>query len=73
VYGLTWSRVALIFYYDGIQMGHKTGGYISDLFGKLQMVTLNLDVGGDYYGNPDLATLQTGTMQVDWVKVFTPP
>ncbi len=73
VYELIWTQDALTFYFDGLQVDQKTGGYVPDLFGKLQMVTLNLAVGGDYYGNPAPSTIVTGIMQVDWVKVYTAP
>jgi len=49
----------------------KTGGWIPNFYRKSERVTLNLAVGGGFFGNPDPSTIQTGTMQVDWVKVFT--
>ena len=51
----------------------KTGGYISNLFGKTERITLNLAVGGNFFGqpNPSAESIIPGTLLVDWVKVFT--
>jgi hypothetical protein len=48
-----------------------TGGYIPDLFGKQERITLNLAVGGDFFSRFDASKIQTGSLSVDWVKVFT--
>ena len=50
------------------------GQYVDDMFGKTQNIALNLAVGGDYFKNPNLPNpddIVTGSMYVDWVKVFT--
>ncbi len=71
VYELVWSQSSLQFYFDG-QLAHtNTGGYVSSLFGKTERVALNLAVGGDFFSNFNPSLIQTGTMYVDWVKVFT--
>jgi hypothetical protein len=41
------------------------------LFGKTERITLNLAVGGFSFQTFTLRLIQTGTMYVDWVKVFT--
>ncbi len=70
VYEVIWEKNTLTFLLDGQIVDPKTGGYIPNLFGKKERVTLNLAVGGDYLGNPPANTIVPGTMQVDWVKVF---
>ncbi len=70
VYELIWEKNSLTFMLDGQIVNTKTGGYIPNLFGKQERVTLNLAVGGDYLGNPPASTIVPGTMLVDWVKVF---
>jgi hypothetical protein len=49
----------------------KTGSYIPNLFGKTERIVLNLAVGGDFFTNLDPAQIVTGTMYVDYVKVYT--
>ena len=72
VYELEWAQNSLTSYLDGKQVEVKTsGGYIPDMFGKTQRITLNLAVGGSFFSNLDPAQITTGTLQVDWVKVFT--
>jgi beta-glucanase (GH16 family) len=71
VYEVIWQKASLTFLLDGQVVDTKTGGYVSDLFGKAERVTLNLAVGGDYVGNPPAGNIVPGTMLVDYVKVFT--
>lgn len=71
VYEVVWEKNALSFFLDGQLVVAKSGGLIPNFFRKTQRVTLNLAVGGGFTGNPDPGSIQTGTMQVDWVKVFT--
>ena len=71
VYEVIWSKNSLIFYLDGQIVDSKTGGYIPNFFRKSERLTLNLAVGGGFFGNPDPSTIQTGSVMVDWVKVFT--
>jgi beta-glucanase (GH16 family) len=74
VYYVEWTQTALKYYIDGVLVDTKTGGYISDLFTKSERITLNVAVGGDFfkYITPafDPSLIRTGTMLVDWVKVF---
>ena len=70
VYELIWSQNSLVFMLDGQVVDTKTGNYVSNLFGKKEKIVLNLAVGGNYFSNLDPAQIQTGTLQVDWVKVF---
>jgi len=71
VYEVIWEQNKLTFMFDGKVVDEKTGGYVPSLYGKLQRLTLNLAIGGDYFGNPDPSTIEPGIMYVDWVKVFT--
>ena len=70
VYELIWAQNSLTFLLDGQIVDTKTGGYVSNLFGKKEKVVLNLGVGGLFFSNLDPSLIQTGTLQVDWVKVF---
>lgn len=79
VYEVIWEENSLTFMLDGkvirtLANTSQYGEYVSSMFGKTQNIVLNLAVGGDYFKNPNLpnpADIVTGTMYVDWVKVFT--
>lgn len=71
VYECIWSQNSLSFLFDGKVVDTKSGGYVPNLFGKKEKVVLNLAVGGNFFSTLDPAQIQTGTLQVDWVKVFT--
>jgi beta-glucanase (GH16 family) len=72
VYEMIWEQTKLTSILDGTVVEVKTsGGYIPELFGKQERITLNLAVGGAFFSRLDPSKIQTGTMQVDWVKVFT--
>jgi beta-glucanase (GH16 family) len=71
VYEVIWSQNDLKFYFDGVLVKTNSGGYVPALFGKTERLTLNLAVGGNFFSNFNPSLIQTGTMYVDWVKVFT--
>ena len=71
VYEMIWAQNTLTSYFDGQLVETKSGGYIPNIFGKAERITLNLAVGGNFFTNLDPAQIQTGTMYVDYVKVFT--
>ncbi|GAA4450684.1 hypothetical protein GCM10023189_11670 [Nibrella saemangeumensis] len=85
IYEVIWTKDALTFYLDGVQVAKNTGSYVPNLFGKKQKVTLNLAVGGNFYynftgtnANPTVQEIEDRrlatdnyTMLVDWVKVYT--
>ena len=71
VYEMVWAQNTLSSYFDGVLVETKSGGYIPNLFGKTERITLNLAVGGNFFTNFDPSQIQTGTMYVDFVKVFT--
>ncbi|MEO6219001.1 MAG: glycoside hydrolase family 16 protein [Ginsengibacter sp.] len=70
VYEMIWSQNSLQFLFDGQVVDTKTGGYVSNLFGKKEKVVLNLAVGGLFFSELNPSQIQTGTLQVDWVKIF---
>lgn len=71
IYEVIWEKNALTYYLDGQIVDIKTGGNIPNFFRKSERIILNLAVGGSFFGDPDASAIQTGTMEVDWVKVFT--
>lgn len=77
VYEVIWEKDKLTYLLDGAVVDTKTtqgegGEYIPAFFGKNHNVTLNLAVGGEMFGeNLDTSTIQSGTMYVDWVKIYT--
>jgi beta-glucanase (GH16 family) len=71
VYEVIWEKNKLTYWLDGQIVVTKTGGWISDFYRKSERITLNLAVGGGFFGNPPPSSIVTGTMQIDWVKVFT--
>ncbi|MFB9841057.1 glycoside hydrolase family 16 protein [Mucilaginibacter ginsenosidivorans] len=72
VYMMEWTENSLNSYLDGKLVESKTkGGYVSQLFGKQQYISLSLPIGGLYYSNINEANIHGGTMYVDYVKVFT--
>jgi beta-glucanase (GH16 family) len=72
VYEMVWEQDKLTSYLDGQVVEVKTsGGYIPSLFGKTERITLNVAVGGNFFTNFNPSLIVTGTMYVDWVKVFT--
>lgn len=70
VYEVIWSQGSLSFLFDGQVAETKTGGYVANLFGKREKVVLNLAAGGLFFSNLDPSQIQTGTLQVDWVKIY---
>jgi beta-glucanase (GH16 family) len=73
VYEVIWSQNDLKFYFDGVLVKTNSGGYVPNMFGKTERITLNLAVGGLFFSNFNPALIQTGTMYADWVKVFVAP
>jgi beta-glucanase (GH16 family) len=72
VYTMEWTQNSLTSYLDGNLVEVKTtGGYVSNLFGTSQYISLTAPIGGWFYGQLSPADIQSGTMYVDYVKVFT--
>ena len=70
VYEMIWSQGSLTSLLDGNVVETKTGSYIPNLFGKVERIVLNLSVGGNFFTNLNPAQIVTGSMYVDYVKVF---
>ena len=73
VYEMIWTQTDVTWLYDGTVVARKTGGSVGSMFRKSQRITLNLAVGGLFFPGLNLAAIQTGTLQADWIKVFTAP
>jgi beta-glucanase (GH16 family) len=71
IYELIWTKNSLSYICDGKLVHTAKDGYIPHLFGKSQRLVLNLAVGGSFNGYPGANQIETGTLEVDWVKVFT--
>ncbi|CAF0946594.1 unnamed protein product [Didymodactylos carnosus] len=76
VYEVIWTKQSLIYLLDGKIINKKSAStpankYIPSLFGKLQRITLNVAVGGNYFVNLDPSKIHPDAMYVDWIKVFT--
>jgi len=71
IYEVIWSQNSLEFYFDGVLVKTNSGSYVPNMFGKTEHITLNLAVGGLFFSNLNPSLIQTGTMYIDWVKVFT--
>lgn len=73
VYTMEWTQNSLNSYLDGKLVEVKTaGGYIGNLFGTSQTLSLTAPIGGWFYGSIQPADIQAGgIMYVDYLKVFT--
>lgn len=71
VFSTIWTQNSLSYYLDGQLVETKTGSEISGLFGKEEVLSFNLPIGGLYYQNLNTANIQTGAMYIDYVKTFT--
>lgn len=70
VYEMIWSQNSLTSIFDGNVIETKTGSYVPNLYGKTERVVLNLAVGGNFFTNFDPLQIVTGSLYVDYVKVF---
>ena len=71
VYEMIWSQNSLTSLFDGNIVETKTGSYVPNLFGKTERVVLNLAVGGNFFTNFNPSQIVTGSLYVDYIKVFT--
>jgi hypothetical protein len=71
VYEMIWSQNSLTSVFDGNVAETKTASYVPNLFGKTERVVLNLAIGGDFFSNFVPSQIVTGSMYIDFVKVFT--
>uniref|UniRef100_UPI0015775080 glycoside hydrolase family 16 protein n=1 Tax=Sphingomonas bacterium TaxID=1895847 RepID=UPI0015775080 len=65
-YGLNWTRAALAWYVDGVEVARQP---TPASLRQPCYINLNLAVGGSWAGPPD-ATTGTGTMRIDYVRVY---
>ncbi|WP_266364056.1 glycoside hydrolase family 16 protein [Tellurirhabdus rosea] len=65
------ARKTLTFLFDGRVVDVKQGRMVEELYTKPENIVLNLAIGGTFFGHPSPDQIVPGTMQVDWVKVFT--
>lgn len=70
VYGLLWTESEITWFLDGQQVftAPTPAGYDKEMY-----ILMNLAVGGAWPGNPDATTPFPSAMEVDYVKVWTPP
>jgi beta-glucanase (GH16 family) len=69
IYATEWTKNTLNFYLDGKLIEQKsTGDYIPKLFGKAQRLSLYVAISSELLKIPQI---QTGTLFVDWVRVFS--
>lgn len=74
IYTMEWTQNSLNSYLDGQLVETKTtGGYIGNLFGTSQNVSLTVPIGGWFYDSTlKSSDIQAGgIMYVDYVKIFT--
>jgi len=83
IYVLDWSTNSFLFYVDGHLYQMQTnwtsslGATYPAPFDKPCFIIMNLAVGGNYVGNPSVATINAsggfpGDMQVDYVRLYNP-
>ncbi|NMB42794.1 MAG: glycoside hydrolase family 16 protein, partial [Clostridiales bacterium] len=76
VYAIEWTEEQILFLVDNNVFGTfnlseadtKTG----NAFRRPHYLIINLAVGGTFPGMPDKTTPDSGTMYVDWVRVYAP-
>lgn len=76
VYEVAWSSASMIYSVDGVPFLTNTKATILGMSGTWVFdqpfyILINLAVGGNYGGNPDITTVFPGYMFVDWVRVYT--
>lgn len=72
VFVTEWTQNSLNYFLDGKLVETKTAGaLVPFLFGKSENIALSVPIGGLYYNGLIPGNIQTGTMYVDYVKVFT--
>lgn len=79
-YVLDWATNSFLWYVDGHlyetqSVWTSSAGPYPAPFNKPFFIIMNLAVGGDYVGNPSVATVESGStfpgvMQVDYVRVY---
>jgi len=75
-YAIEWDATEIRWYVDDVLYAmrnswHSTGGAFPVPFDQPFYILLNVAVGGNFPGSPDASTVFPGTMEVDWVRVYT--
>lgn len=68
-YALSWSQDAIVWYVDGIERFRST----TRIPREEMYVLVNLAVGGDWPGAPDVTTEFPSVMEVDYIRVWEDP
>jgi hypothetical protein len=82
-YTLDWTTNAILFYVDGHLYETQTGWGSSTTnaypfpFNQPFFLLMNMAIGGNYLGNPSMATINAGTvfpgeMLVDYLRIYNP-
>lgn len=76
VFALEWEEGEIRWYVDGEHYQtqtdwYSTGGPYPAPFDRRFHLVMNVAVGGNWPGNPDLSTPFPQTMEVDWVRVYS--
>lgn len=76
IYELIWTQDSLIFILDGKiiaekEASHPHFGYIKQLYQDPQHLVLNVAIGGNMFNRLKKDNIETSSMYVDWVKVFS--
>lgn len=66
-YAVEWGPQEIVFYFDDKEVGRRPTP--SDL-NKPCYLLLNLALGGDWAGSPDVTTRFPGVMQVDYIRAY---
>lgn len=69
VYGLSWDKNELVWYFDGKVV--KRESTPPDSQDDAKYLLINLAVGGNWPGNPDAKTRFPANYTLDWVRVYS--
>ena len=71
IYEVEWTPYGFTWKIDGIPYGAKLMDTDMEEFSKPFFILLNLQVGGNWPGNPDASTVFPQYYTIDWVRVYT--
>jgi len=69
LFALDWRPDAIVWYVDGVERRRFTGPYVA---AEPMYLIANLQVGGDWPGNPDPSTSFPSTYEIDFIRVYAP-
>ena len=75
-YAVEWDEFEIRWYFDDIQYSMQnawssTAAPYPAPFDQPFHILLNLAVGGNFPGSPDVTTVFPATMEVDWIRVYS--